>query len=97
MKEDGKVNAPTLPVPGSGGLGGRSLGEGWWLRGRRRLCPAPTRSWRSSCSAQWETQRWWHRQGAVRSPQGSAPQLRGASAGWDCRGAAAPSWGGVLA
>lgn len=31
VKEDGKVTAPTLPVPGSMRLGGWSPREGWWL------------------------------------------------------------------
>uniref|UniRef100_A0A8D0EMM7 A-kinase anchor protein 2 C-terminal domain-containing protein n=1 Tax=Strix occidentalis caurina TaxID=311401 RepID=A0A8D0EMM7_STROC len=42
VKEDGKVNAP---APRAGGW---SPGGGWWLRGRRRPCPAPARRWGSS-------------------------------------------------
>uniref|UniRef100_A0A8B9M765 Mitotic spindle positioning n=1 Tax=Accipiter nisus TaxID=211598 RepID=A0A8B9M765_9AVES len=48
VKEDGKVTAPTLPVPGSMRVGGWSPREGWWLWGQRRPCLAPTRSWRAS-------------------------------------------------
>lgn len=72
VKEDGKVNAPTLPA-----LAARARGlvpRGTLVApGLKVAVPGSHHSWRSKCSARWETRRWWHRRGAVLSPRGSAP------------------------